>query len=116
MDPKVKKAWVKALRSGKYAQGKNTLARRKPHGKTQYCCLGVLCDVTGVPRKGDTFLRGASITYVFGQGVDQNEAFVPYSIGEKLGLPRKTQDVLALMNDDENKNFNEIADYIEKEL
>jgi hypothetical protein len=36
----VKKKWVEALRSGKYPQARDRLA--KPDG---YCCLGVLCEV-----------------------------------------------------------------------
>lgn len=43
MKAKVKAAWLEALRSGKYQQ---THARlKKPDG---YCCLGVLCDISGV--------------------------------------------------------------------
>jgi hypothetical protein len=40
MKKNIKAAWVKALRSGKYKQGKNAL---KAEGA--YCCLGVLCDL-----------------------------------------------------------------------
>lgn len=39
--PEVKQAWVKALRSGKYRQGRGQL--RGP--ADYYCCLGVLCDL-----------------------------------------------------------------------
>ncbi|MCU1305127.1 MAG: hypothetical protein JWQ87_5411 [Candidatus Sulfotelmatobacter sp.] len=37
---KVAKAWVRALRSGKYKQGVGAL-KREGH----YCCLGVLCEL-----------------------------------------------------------------------
>ena len=40
MNPKVKKLWVDALRSGEYKQ---TQAHLK--NKQGYCCLGVLCDI-----------------------------------------------------------------------
>lgn len=40
MNKKIKKLWLKALRSGEYKQGK--LALRI---KNKYCCLGVLCDI-----------------------------------------------------------------------
>lgn len=40
MNKKVKAKWVKALKSGEFKQGKNTL---KNNGK--YCCLGVLCEL-----------------------------------------------------------------------
>lgn len=40
MKTEIKRAWVKALRSGTYKQGRQAL---KEDGK--YCCLGVLCDL-----------------------------------------------------------------------
>lgn len=39
--------WVAALRSGKYKQGRGYL-RREIRGEMEYCCLGVLCDISGV--------------------------------------------------------------------
>lgn len=42
MDAELKGKWVKALRSGKYKQGKGVLCDRGKH-----CCLGVLCRVAG---------------------------------------------------------------------
>src|ERR1700686_4750231 len=42
----IQRAWVRALRSGKYKQTKNTLVRTTVKGKPLgYCCLGVLCDL-----------------------------------------------------------------------
>ena len=40
MNPKVKKLWLKALRSGKYEQGYGYL-----RNEGLYCCLGVLTDI-----------------------------------------------------------------------
>lgn len=40
MKDKVKKLWVKALKSGKYKQAKNYLCTGDKH-----CCLGVLCEL-----------------------------------------------------------------------
>lgn len=45
----VKRAWLKALRSGDYKQGKEVL-RYKRHlqpsdSEYRYCCLGILCDL-----------------------------------------------------------------------
>jgi len=38
--------WVAALRSGNYQQGSCTL-RRMVGGESEWCCLGVLCDLLG---------------------------------------------------------------------
>lgn len=52
MDPKVKARWVRALRSGKYRQGRHTLREDTSTGP-RYCCLGVLLEVTDQPiRRG----------------------------------------------------------------
>ena len=40
MNERIKEKWLKALRSGKYKQGKGEL---REGGK--FCCLGVLCDL-----------------------------------------------------------------------
>ena len=39
-----KKKWLKALRRGKYKQGRLAL-RRRSNGGYEYCCLGVLCNI-----------------------------------------------------------------------
>lgn len=40
MNSKIKEAWINALRSGEYNQG-----REKLRGADGFCCLGVLCDL-----------------------------------------------------------------------
>lgn len=45
MKQEIKSKWLKALRSGKYKQGKNALATVNRLGNVKYCCLGVLCDL-----------------------------------------------------------------------
>lgn len=49
--------WVKALRSGKYKQGKETLVKVKgfydlsdEEAKVTHCCLGVLGEICGIDR------------------------------------------------------------------
>jgi hypothetical protein len=45
--------WADALTSGRYQQGRSTLAHRdEDTGETRYCCLGVACEIArehGVP-------------------------------------------------------------------
>ena len=47
MKQKVMRAWVRALRSGKYKQGRGALRNKTAAFKTgqKFCCLGVLCDL-----------------------------------------------------------------------
>lgn len=42
LDPEVKAAWLAALRSGEYRQGRNRLLTVEDRS---FCCLGVLCDL-----------------------------------------------------------------------
>ena len=39
------KKWVKALRSGKFKQGRGTLKHYTKNGQAKHCCLGVLCEL-----------------------------------------------------------------------
>jgi hypothetical protein len=45
--------WTKALRSGKYKQGKYDLCSIGPKGKEKFCCLGVLTDLYLKERKSN---------------------------------------------------------------
>ena len=106
MNPKYKKVWVDALRSGKYPQG--TWAMKieeegyfdgglwKEDKHTSYCCLGVAAEVCKV--KGDSCGE-----------------FLTLHASKKLGLPLTVQKKLAEMND-EHKSFKYIASYIERYL
>ncbi len=44
LSPELKEKWLEALKSGNYKKGKNILYNDI---NNSYCCLGVLCDVTG---------------------------------------------------------------------
>lgn len=48
MNPEVKTKWLAALRSGNYKQGRMALKRGVGDGTADYCCLGVLCDISGL--------------------------------------------------------------------
>ena len=45
MKKRVLTKWLKALRSGKYKQGRGTLCQTDKNGNESFCCLGVLCDL-----------------------------------------------------------------------
>jgi len=103
MDNDLKQKWVNALRSGNYTQGRRVLRT----ADNEYCCLGVLCDVT-----------------------DQSKWVLPdigkfYAWDGYIGLPPISWDsdmldskmfVLANLNDDQQRSFSEIADWIEENL
>jgi hypothetical protein len=83
--------WIKALRSGKYKQGRCQLVRGNQYGK-YYCCLGVAEEVCGLERKNSQILhsvRGLSIGNI-AQLID--------------------------MNDRQKRQFSEIANFIEKKI
>lgn len=104
----IKKKWLKALRSGDFAQSTGGL--KNDDG---YCCLGVLAEVADPEQKtwdtGCVFF-GAK-TEPYGNSITDGAAQV-----ELLGgrIPPKTMGRLVAMNDDAGLTFNEIADYIEK--
>lgn len=108
MKATVKRLWVRALRSGKYEQGRGLLR----DGDT-FCCLGVLCDL---------YLKEHKYS-----AIDLHGFYLPRSVRRWAGLasgnpevrPRKVagirHDTLASLND-AGRSFARIATIIEKEL
>lgn len=93
LDAKLKAKWIEALRSGEYEQGKFSFELGG-----RFCCLGVLCRVMGQSTKepggiGDNWM---AVSDVIPDGDTQRD--------------------LWRMNDIQDKSFDEIADYIEKNL
>lgn len=104
LKPDIKSRWIEALRSGKYSQSTGTL--RDTNG---YCCLGVLCDI--VAGEIGTGWERRSNSYCFdGKPYSMLPQVVCNYVGE---FPQVT---LITMNDAQGTSFNEIADYIEKNL
>lgn len=119
MKKSVMQKWVKALRSGKYKQGTGYLKQRSPGKKTQYCCLGVLCEILGAEWQPDP-LHATRKVYSLDDRGDPTNSNLPFSIKEAAGmcspngwLPDDRN--LIDMNDIGGKSFKEIADIIEKE-
>lgn len=105
--------WVAALRSGKYPQAKKAL--RTANG---FCCLGVLCDISGLGKWSDEIASNFD-------GPNQHEFlgrsnFLPEEVQKWAGM--KTSDGasfvdtqgLTVLNDQLNFDFSKIADIIEK--
>lgn len=116
MDAKLKKQWIKALRSGKYEQGEGRLCVTLPDGTDTFCCLGVLADI-GIDGDWDP----EPPPYGDGQNVStvwciQNEAtMLSEAQLSKLGLDEGVASGLAAENDS-GIPFDRIADIIEEKV
>ena len=95
-----KQAWIAALRSGSYLQGKGCLRR-----DDKFCCLGVLCEI-----RPNVVWNEPQKHYFFKDLGDIKTSILPEDV---LNLP--SQGILTSMNDIESKNFAEIADFLEKQ-
>lgn len=108
MKTALKAKWVEALRSGEFKQGRGALREENDKtGKTEYCCLGVLCAISPAVSKrqsgGNGYLTDESLAYA--------------------GFDNDIQHTLASLNDDgdldgtgKSWGFKRIATYIEKNL
>jgi hypothetical protein len=108
----LRKEWLEALRSGKYKQAQDAL-----HIPDEgYCCLGVLCEV--LSNKG--IMRRLGYAYTFDtqdeDGVITMETELQQPIRDLVGLDKRVTGRLIEMNDLAQNSFNEIADYLEKEV
>ena len=109
-------AWVVALRSGQYQQGRRALkAICGADKEIRHCCLGVLCEVLGVPNRQEGPYFGFSsggYTGVLPPEVSNAMGFVDCdpSITDVEGELRGT---LAGLNDSDRWSFGQIADLIE---
>lgn len=96
--------WIKALRSGKYSQTKNSL-----EDSDGFCCLGVACKVL-IP-KYKLFIDD----YGFIQGeIPENQGNSPVwlnKINDNFSII--TSKSLVDLNDNKNFTFDEIADVLE---
>lgn len=126
MNPDIKAAWLEALRSGRYTQGKNVLRTYDD----RYCCLGVLCDLHS-KATGTKWDKNSQFCYEY----EEAEGVLPHSVvswaeldGDLLyyddpdtefctvavtiGQESHRRDDLALLND-RGESFEMIADLIE---
>ncbi len=106
----LQQAWVDALRSGKYKQGKKLL-----RDGDQHCCLGVLCELAVEAR---VTKRIGSSTDVCGYGDNNVTNFPPSEVQDWIGL-RSVQGLIPSTSltlttiNDHGKPFDEIATIIE---
>jgi len=114
MKKEVAEKWVEALRSGKYNQSKGFL-HRTLEDNNGFCCLGVLCDISGLGH-WDTY--GSYEVYRTGSFVA--DITLPYGVMLWAGMKDASGDregkklPLSTLNDN-GYSFSRIADIIEKE-
>jgi hypothetical protein len=109
MKKRLKKKWIEALRSDTYKQGKGFLKTID----NKYCCTGVLLElfdpIIFINRTTDTGQCYAVNHY-------HNISTIPMKIQKDMQIENKDMDILIKMNDEENKSFREIADWVEANL
>lgn len=115
LDPAFKERWVKALRSGDYAQTQSSLRTTKG-----FCCLGVACDLIDASAWE---VREVGYEFVDESGEEDNlptPDAIKYMFDEHHGRYFEAAEKV-VMNDLATKNdagqtFAEIADEIEERL
>lgn len=89
------KKWVKALRSGKFKQGRGTLKQYNSKGVAQHCCLGVLCELYN-----DTMKKNKKKTLtekVYDNDSDFSHGYCRFG-GKKEDLPKEVKDWAGMKN------------------
>ena len=108
MDKALKAKWLEALRSGRYKQGRYRLR----NNGDEFCCLGVLCDISGhgewehLPGKGYTYKRGE----------EDDDSGLPQFMHDIVNMTCQQGYKLMGMNDDDWLSFPEIAEWIEENI
>lgn len=107
MRAELKKKWIEALRSGKYKQTKGVL-----RNESGFCCLGVLCDISGEEWEpgsdGEFYAKGMSSWSVISGDLRAE-------LGPDENVCDDVHDKLTDMND-YGSSFEEIADWIEENI
>lgn len=131
IDPELKARWVAELRSGKYVQGTGRLKKYVGNeDKICHCCLGVLCEIIAPEGFKEAFEINEDFTHPFVRGKSEQPSYPNQNKMKEIGLYPSAYKKLAQMNDGEGgfdikkwkkndikpHNFEQIADYIEKNL
>lgn len=119
LSPTTKRNWLKALRSGKFKQGRHTLFDSDTGG---HCCLGVLCSIEGASNRK---LKTANLPTEIGMFMEAIPTFeeIPPSL-RSYNLDDAAFSVLyngrltplSQLNDVAKLSFAKIADIIEKRV
>lgn len=100
MDKRIKKAWVDALRSGKYTQGQCYLRSRTSFdGEDRFCCLGVLCDLHSKETGSGWLENNGSFLY------SESQALLPPEVVEWAGIDDPNALCKVVMDDGEPEEY-----------
>ena len=115
MNKRVKRLWLKALRSGKFEQQQSALRVIEDGKVIGYCCLGVLCEVYHRSTK-----QGKWTYSTFSVNGSESMSQLPDPVCAWAGVddrnPKLGRTKSAISLNDEGKSFSFIADRIEKYL
>ena len=116
IDPEFKERWLAALRSGQYTKGRGTLRAVHIDGTSEFCCLGVACDLIdpdgwhNLPNMGtwrpawrDVYPISTDMPFLAGVTVTRN--LFRFLVG----------DILAATND-RTSTFDAVIEFIETKL
>jgi hypothetical protein len=123
MNERIKALWIAELRDGEHEQGRGRLRRETKQGTTQYCCLGILCEIAvreGVIEPPVRHVNDDGTCYEYDLDTDT----LPQSVVQWAGLS-DSNPVIDLGNlnpetlgglNDNGSSFAEIAQFIEDKL
>lgn len=89
-------AWIEALRGPRFKQGKNVLAHVVEDAETEYCCLGVACELFNEANPTAP-LTVTTLPHVYGSHEYADITVKQYGIDTKI-LPQPVRDWLGLRN------------------
>jgi hypothetical protein len=132
MDKRVQEMWANALESGEFKQAKSAMkiVYDWENGETEYCCLGVLCElydretgmgVSGWRDEGERVLGGKNYSYFGGRSMMPDVVVQWAGLDNGNPVLRKTyvggeeeEDRAVTLNDSFGLTFPEIAALVRK--
>ncbi len=115
--------WVRRLRSGDYLQGRSVLEKIREDGRSEFCCLGVLCRIaveegliSSKVLKVSPFNAVPIVEYGVTETLEGNSKLPTVGVQEWSGVNYLKCCKYAHMNDSEHKTFNEIANEVERDF
>jgi hypothetical protein len=108
VNAELKTKWIAALRSGTFKQACGTLMTDVAINGNAHCCLGVLCEVAGIPLAGISHIPAYEQLKTL---LNTAQRFPSSRPGDMERFA--TTDKLVQLNDFDHADFTAIADFIE---